>query len=68
MSDSKAYIGNDGRYTVFTYGDERLKFIAPYSLERYEKVKNWDNGYLVWRPEHAEGNSVIGISSGFEPS
>jgi hypothetical protein len=24
-----------------------VKFIAPYSLERYEKVVEWDHGYLV---------------------
>ena len=46
-SRDTAYLGNDGRYTVFRYGDQRLKFIAPYSLERYMQVKEWDNGYLV---------------------
>lgn len=24
-----------------------IRFLAPYSLERYTKVKEWDNGYLV---------------------
>ena len=47
MTDNTAYISNDGRYTVFRFGDQRLKFIAPYSLERYDSVKAWDNGYLV---------------------
>ena len=24
-----------------------LKFVVPYSLERYESVVKWDDGYLV---------------------
>lgn len=45
--DSKAYLSNEGQYTIFSFGSNRLKFIAPYSLERYESVVTWDNGYLV---------------------
>lgn len=48
-----AYLSNEGRYTVFRYGDERLKFIGPYSLERYSKVKEWDNGYIVVMTKYA---------------
>lgn len=36
-----------GRYTIFRCGDMELKFIAPYSLERYEEIVEWDHGYLV---------------------
>ena len=42
-----AYLSNEGRYTVFSYGNTRLKFIAPYSLEYYIRIKEWDDGYLV---------------------
>lgn len=42
-----AYLSSKGRYTFFRYGDMELRFIAPYSLERYEKVVEWDYGYLV---------------------
>lgn len=42
-----AYLSSKGRYTVFSWRDIELKFIAPYSLERYEKVILWDHGYLV---------------------
>lgn len=41
-----AYLSNDGSYTLFSFNKTRLKFIAPYSLEKYEKVLHWDNGYL----------------------
>lgn len=42
-----AYLSNEGRYTIFQVDDMKLKFIAPYSLEKYEKIVEWDNGYLV---------------------
>lgn len=51
--EHKAYLSNEGQYTIFSFGDSRLKFIAPYSLERYESVVNWDNGYLVVMAKYA---------------
>jgi hypothetical protein len=42
-----AYLSSRGRYTIFRCGDMELKFIAPYSLERYEEIVEWDHGYLV---------------------
>lgn len=47
VNTSTAYLSNDGAFTIFSFGDTRLKFAAPYSLEHYEKVLQWDNGYLV---------------------
>lgn len=48
MSDNKnAYISNKGPYTIFKFGNRVIRFIAPYSLEYYTEVKEWDNGYLV---------------------
>ena len=54
-----AYLGNDGRYTVFRFGNQQLKFIAPYSLERYVQVKEWDNGYLVTMAKYAHDDQPI---------
>lgn len=34
-------------YTSFRYGGYNVRFKAPYSLERYVAVREWDNGYLV---------------------
>ena len=31
---------------MVSFNQTRLKFVAPYSLEKYEKVLHWDNGYL----------------------
>lgn len=53
-----AYISNKGRYTVFKAGDVELKFIAPYSLERYEKVVEWDHGYLVVLTKYSHNEAL----------
>ena len=42
-----ATLSNDKNYTVFQFGNHVIRFVAPYSLERYTAVKEWDNGYLV---------------------
>lgn len=42
-----ATLGNENNYTVFKYGNHVIRFAAPYSLERYTEVKEWDKGYLV---------------------
>lgn len=44
---SKAYLSNNGEYTTFTFGDRTLTFLTSKSLERYTRIKEWDNGYLV---------------------
>ena len=42
-----ATLGNENNYTVFKYGNHVIRFAAPYSLEYYTEVKEWDKGYLV---------------------
>lgn len=42
-----ATLGNDAGFSVFSFGNHVIRFKAPYSLERYTFVKEWDNGYLV---------------------
>ena len=34
-------------FTVFRFDGHVIRFRAPYSLERYTKVKEWDQGYLA---------------------
>ena len=46
--NNTAYLSNEGRYTIFRYGEDSLKFIAPYSLVKYEKIKEWDNGFVSY--------------------
>jgi len=45
-SQGTAILSNEGAYTVFSHGGQRLKFQAPRCLRRYVKVKTWDSGYL----------------------
>jgi hypothetical protein len=53
-----AYLSSKGRYTIFKFGDTELKFIAPYSLERYEKVVEWNHGYLVVMTKYSHNNEL----------
>lgn len=45
--ENEAILTNDQRFTIFKYGKHTIRFKAPYSLEKYVSVKEWDNGYLV---------------------
>ncbi len=45
--ENEAILTNDQRYTIFRYGRYTIRFRAPYSLEKYIQVKEWDHGYLV---------------------
>ena len=47
MKYDSAFLSNKGNFTVFRYGNYIIRFKAPYSLERYTAIKEWDNGYLV---------------------
>ncbi|MBR0072633.1 MAG: hypothetical protein IJP95_02230 [Bacteroidales bacterium] len=51
-----ALLTNQGKYTVFKYGDCVIRFISPYSLERYTEVKTWDNGYIVVMAKYAHND------------
>lgn len=42
-----AYLSNSTFFTVFSFRDKTIRFRAPYSLESYTEVKEWDKGYLV---------------------
>lgn len=42
-----ATLSNDCNFTIFRYGNSIIRFKAPYSLEYYSEIKEWDNGYLV---------------------
>ncbi len=53
-----AYLSTDRFYTVFQYGNQVIRFRAPYSLEKYTKVKEWDNGYLVVMAKYAHNEDV----------
>lgn len=47
MNQNTGILGNEGSMTVFSFGNQRIKFKAPDCLERYVEIKEWDNGYIV---------------------
>ena len=43
----EATLSNEKNYTVCQFNGHIIRFTAPYSLEYYTEVKEWDKGYLV---------------------
>lgn len=52
-----AILSNENNLTVFQYGDYVIRFKAPYSLERYTAVKEWDHGYLVVMAKYSHNDN-----------
>ena len=55
--NSFATLGNADGFSVFQFGPQRIRFKAPYSLERYTRVKHWDHGYLVVDAKYAHNQT-----------
>ena len=47
VSSDEAILSSSDGFTAFSFGGYRIRFKAPYSLERYVDVVQWDDGYLV---------------------
>ena len=47
MQFDYALLSNEGEFTIFRYGDSVIRFKAPYSLEKYTAIKEWDKGILL---------------------
>ena len=45
---------NDRKYTIFEFNNQRIRFITSDKLERYTKIVEWDNGYLVVMAKYKE--------------
>ncbi|MBR1761207.1 MAG: hypothetical protein IJ741_08515 [Schwartzia sp.] len=41
-----ALLGNEGEFTSFSFAGQNIRFRTSRHLERYTKIKTWDNGYL----------------------
>ncbi len=44
---NEAILSNDERFTVFTFQNKVIRFKTSPRLERYTKIVEWDNGYIV---------------------
>ncbi|MBQ9210906.1 MAG: hypothetical protein IJ153_04330 [Clostridia bacterium] len=45
--DDMAKISVEGKYSIFSFRDTRIRFRTSTKLKKYLRVKEWDNGYLV---------------------
>ena len=57
--DGIAELSNRGDYTTFTFGGTCIRFKAPYSLERYLEVKEWDHGYIVVDAKYSHSSEPV---------
>lgn len=55
-NNKEAVLSNEKNYTVFKFRNYTIRFRAPYSLEKYTKVKKWDHGYLVAVAKYAHND------------
>ena len=53
-----ALLSSKDAYTIFQFGSLRLRFKAPYSLERYTEIIKWDRGYLVVMAKYAHDDDA----------
>ena len=58
MQFDYALLSNEGEFTIFRYGDSVIRFKAPYSLEKYTAIKEWDKGYLVENQEQENQRDI----------
>ena len=49
-----AILNNDGNYTIFEFNNQKIRFVTSEKLEKYTKVVEWDNGYLVVMAKYRE--------------
>ncbi len=54
-----ARLYSDSSYTLFRFGSETIKFIAPRCLEEYEKILTWDNGYIVVMTKYSYSKELV---------
>jgi hypothetical protein len=41
-----AILSSKGEYTTFSFGDITITFLTSKNLERYTRIKTWNNGYI----------------------
>lgn len=59
MIKDTAYLSNVKDYISFSYGDKNIRFKGPYSLVRFDKILEWDNGYIVVMAKYSHGEEDI---------
>ncbi len=59
MNKNQAILSSKGDFTSFTYDNHVIRFRTSPQLERYTKVKEWDNGYLVVMAKYSNNEDDI---------
>jgi uncharacterized protein (UPF0305 family) len=59
MAMDTAYLSNKGRYIVFRWQNRKIRFMGPYDLQRFEKIKEWDKGYLVVEAKYKDSDEGV---------
>ncbi|MCD8325446.1 MAG: hypothetical protein LUC90_01830 [Lachnospiraceae bacterium] len=54
-----AVLSNEGEYTIFRFGQDTFRFKAPYSLEYYSEIKEWDHGYIVVMAKYSHSEELV---------
>jgi hypothetical protein len=53
-----AILKNEGKFTVFEYNNQIIRFMTSEKLERYTRVVEWDNGYLVVMAKYIDMDEI----------
>jgi hypothetical protein len=56
QSMETATLSNQDKFSIFSFGGRVIRFLAPYSLEKYTQIKEWDNGYMVVMAKYAHND------------
>ena len=59
MNKNQAILSSKEDFTSFTYDNHVIRFRTSPHLERYTKVKEWDNGYLVVMAKYSNNEDDI---------
>ena len=46
-NNSVAFLSHSGEYSKFSFGDRTISFLTSRNLEKYTRILDWDEGYLV---------------------
>ncbi len=57
--ENTAYLNNKGDLIQFKYKNTKIRFKGPYSLEKIERIKEWDNGYLVVCAKYSHSSESV---------
>lgn len=58
MNKNTAILNSQGNMTHFYFGNQHIRFQTPECLERYTRVKEWDNGYIVVMAKYKEVGEI----------